>query len=123
MDIFKQLEKLSTNSLVDYDNICKKSSALVITENGNEIFGVGIVLRTTNIQTTAISNTICRAVSEGYIRFKKLYVYIASDDVNDLTIDIETKALLDEFGINEFTLFTYNGDMHIQRVEKNIYPI
>ena len=119
MDIFKQLEKISTNSLIDCDNTCKKSSALAVTEDGKEIFGVGIMLKAKNFQTTAITNAICHAVSEGYIRFKQLYVYVASDNVYDLIMDDETSALLDEFNIYEFTLFTYSGDMHTQRVEKN----
>lgn len=113
MDIYNSLQMKLCN-VVCNDNSHIKSSALVITENGDKIYGVDINLIFTSI--SSLSNAICNAVSEGYKKFKKIYVFIDSEDPYTLILDDMSKGLLKEFNICEIHLFTNNKDIHIQKI-------
>ena len=109
------LEKLKATIVNAYGQEFPKTAAMLVTKEGIEIFGVSIEIGDNIIYTTSITNVICNAVSEGFREFLNLYVYCGkkSIDKNKIILDKETIGLLNEFNINQFTLFSPEGELII----------
>lgn len=112
-DMFNKLLKYSCKSF-SVNDCQNKSSALIITDKGDEIFGVGIYLTTEKV--SPISNAICNAVSDGYIKFTDIYVYINSKELQNSILDNMAISLLKEFKISEIKLFVQSEKMHIIKI-------
>lgn len=115
MDIFDKLKKVSYRSVLNRTGYIR-SSAVIISEDHKEFFGVEIVLK--ERRTSAITNAICNAVSNGYRQFDKVYVFIDSEYANKLSLDKETIALLKEFNISRYSLFTNCHCLYDQKVDQ-----
>lgn len=110
-----EVEKLKSTIVNAYGQEFPKTAAMLVTKEGIEFFGVSIEIRNNIIYTTSITNVICNAVSEGFREFLSLYVYCGTENVdkNKIILDKETIGLLNEFNINQFTLFSPEGELII----------
>lgn len=110
-----KVEKLKSTIVNAYGQELPKTAAMLVTKEGIEFFGVSIEIVNNILYTTSITNVICNAVSEGFREFLSLYVYCGtkSIDKNKIILDKETIGLLNEFNINQFTLFSPEGELII----------
>ncbi len=88
----RKKEKLKSIISNAYGQECRKIAAMLVTKEGIEVLGVSIEIGDNIRYTSAITNVICNAVSEGFREFVKLYVYCDKKniDIEKIILDKET---------------------------------